>query len=578
MVRSWKLLVAAPLLFQSQLLLCPEVAHAWVILSEFSTQFATQANLDPISGKLATTGVLFRTAFKDITIEGSSATNCFILVGDWNGFSRALYETPQICTQFGIFPRPANENATQDSSVPLPQGISVGMDGHQGSVATMDFSGNSNNLKKTNPYNLPSRNFPVALSSDSEGGVYVGLHGTGGILPPPAPEDENQELTEIYNYYGLMTYPTKTEHFISPEIVKINMKTREQIWQLELTTTQGRSTIGNVVHLTSRDLLVVAGSSNGKGTYVGAGEWSTNWNGYITLVNATTGIVNTASETPLMSDFTLRVQSQIGKDDYILGMCALDDNIFVVGSTTGTMKADNGFGSSSDGGGFLMMLDVGTFNIRWTQQWYGMGVELTRCVATPTSIYVGGQVPKGISLKEDTTRKQRPSKTQDLIVAVVNATDGSIEWTRQVDSHKTDHLANVLLTGNELIVVGNSLDFEKGLCDIYTFSVSTADGSYDWQGLPPNADPIHGNAALPTKTWQQIFDDKKHRKTVIATATVVPGVLLLLLMAYAIRSRKKSTEHTIPEPDGIIKEQDVSEESPPAIPPPIAATTTTGVV
>lgn len=514
-------------------------------LSRHSTQIALHANIDAITGRVITTGVLFRAAFKDITIQGYSDTDCYIAVGDTRGFGRGLFETPQMCTHFGIFPEPPDGIETDPLSV--PRGFSIGVHDDQSMVATVDFTGEYDLLNMTNLVHLPSKSFPVSFHSDFQGNVFIGAHRTGGLLPPPAPSNPDDELREIYNYYLLMTDPMKTTQFLSPLVVKVDMKTQKILWQLEFTTENGRSDIGKVLHLPSRDLLVVAGSSNGKGSYVGAGEWSNSWDGYITKLNATTGIVDdsAANQTYIAAEHSVRIQSQVDRDDLILGMCASDDKLYVTGTTTGKMNPD----ATEFGGAFLMKLDVDTLNVLWIQQWYGQGVRGIKCVASSTIVYVAGHVPQGVSMKDDTTRTLKTSKNQDLFIALVDAEDGSKKWTRQFDSRRHDHLSEIFfMSTGDLIFVGNAMDFQKGISDIYVASITMADGFYDWQGLPPDVDPIRGAVNPVTFTQgaengSQTSSDK-NKTAIIVSATVVPCVILLLILGFTMRSHRSTGSPT----------------------------------
>lgn len=512
--------------------------NSFVTLSRHSTQVAFHSNIDDVTGRVITTGVLFRASFKDVTLQGYSDTDCYIANGDNRGFGRAIFETPQMCTHFGIFPQ--SEDEAQANTTTLPRGFSIGVHDDQALVATVDFTGEYEDLTMTNRVALPSQSFPVSFHSNTQGQVFIGLHKTGGLLPPPAPDNKNDELKEIYSYYRLMTDPMQTTHFVSPEVVKVDMNTQEILWKVLFDTDDGRSTIGKVIHLPSRDLLVVAGSSNGKGSYVGAGEWSNSWDGFITLVNATTGIINdsAANQTYLASEHSVRIQSQVDQDDFILGMCVSDDKLYVTGTTTGKMKPD----ATDSGGAFLMKVDVDTLNVLWIQQWYGLGTEGIKCTASSTQVYVAGHVPTGVSLKEDTTRTLTTSKTQDLFISLVDANDGSMKWTRQFDSRRQDHLAEIVgLSSGDLLIIGNGMDFEKGISDIYVASITQADGFYDWQGLPPDADPILGATnpvTFPSDTdnENQTSNDKNNTAIIVAS-TVVPCVILLLIVGIKIRQR-----------------------------------------
>jgi hypothetical protein len=499
-----------------------------------------------------TTGVLFQSPFKDYTLTGASDTDCFIATG----FDRTLFETPQLCTHFELFP-------TGNSD--LPAAISLGMDGNQGSISTIvNLTQFYSDWLVEKIFLLPVNQFPIALATDAMGGVYVGMHDTGGILPPPAPSQVNQELVTIYKYHRQMTYPNQTIQVVSPQLIRVNILTGKTDWQLELATTEGRSTIGGVVHLPSRNLVVVAGSSTGRGNLVGANEWSNSWDGYVTLVNATSGKVddNAASDTPgFLADYSLRVQSQVGQDDFIHGICATDDNLLVLGSTTGVMTSG---ASTVKGGAFVRMLDVDTFQVKWTRQWSGMGTEALKCTATLTSVYVAGHVPAGVVVDDE--KRNLVSSTQDLFVSRLDTLDGTVRWTRQIDSRRHDAIANIFIapTGN-LIIAHNAIDFERGVNEVITSTVSNADGFHDWQDLPQHVDPLGGRTPGLAAIQGPTEDKARRTRAIVISTILVATVVLLMVTFYGIRRRNSMLHQEGPESKELENDlalQDVPDSTP----------------
>lgn len=531
--------------------------HSWVVLSRHSTQLALDAIYDSDQGKLMSLGVLFRTAYKDISLSsgGASDTDCYVAVGDVRGFDRAIFESPQLCTQFKVL---------KTSNSFLPQGIITGIHGNQATVSGMDYYGEYSSATLRNTIGLPSQTYPVALAADDQGGVFVALHDTGGILPPPAPKDKNQVLTDTYNYVRLMNHPSETEHMTSPSIVKVNITTGENLWSLTMETTEGRSTIAGIHYLPPpRDILVVAGSSSGRGCTVGNDEFTNSWDGYLTIADATTGVVDVLEqgESKLASDHSVRYSSQVLQDDYILGLCAYEDEIYIMGTTTGKMTQ-----VEESGGAFILRLDVDTLNEVWIHQWPGIGVEALKCEVSQNLLFVAGHVPAGVLL-DDTL--ESPSPDQDVFVSFLDKENGEVQWTKQIDSRRPDRLADFAIdfTSN-LILVGNAMDFANGVSDIYTLSILQANGFHDWQALPRRADPLQGdtNGDDLTATNGQgdnqvpvISDEDKANAELILIASFVPLLVILVIVCGLHFFKRKSRGA---EEEGIFNEPNLSSPSP----------------
>lgn len=528
---SWVLLLLSSL----------PLVRTWVVLSRHSAQIAFHSALDTETERVITTGVLFQTPFRDYTLGGASDSDCFIALNDVHAsstgskLSRSLYETPQLCTHFELFPQ-STSTATTGSGTDWPAGVSAGMDGNRGTVSSIrDITSLYADWKFQTVVLLPTAHFPVALTTDHLGRVYVGMHSTGGILPPAgavtSTSESNGGLINMFKYYQQMTHPNHTTQVVSPKIVRINMLTGATDWTLELTTTEGRSTIGGMVHIPSRHWIVVAGSSNGRGSLVGAGEWSSSWDGYITRIHVN-GTVDDAAgaATYLAAQHSTRVQSQVGKDDYIHGICASGDNIFIVGSTTGEMTADV---TSEQGGAFIKMLDIDTFQVKWTKQWPGLGVAALKCSATSGLVYVAGQVPGGTLLNDD--RRSFVSSTQDLFASLLDTNNGKIFWTRQIDSRKHDTVANIFVSSvtGDLIMAHNAMDFERGNNEIITSTFREADGFHDWQDWPESADPLLGRTASASDHSPSSNDVGVTKES---NGTAALPVMLMILAIAAISS------------------------------------------
>jgi hypothetical protein len=226
--------------------------------------------------------------------------------------------------------------------------------------------------------------------------------------------------------------------------------------------------------------------------------------------------------------------------------------MYVVGSTTGIIDG------TEAGGAFVIKYDVDTLNILWKRQIVGMGVEATTCVANADLVYLGGLVPAGILL-DDETRTDGPSDTQDVFAAAIHGDSGEFFWIRQIDSRQEDILPNLMISQiKNLMFSANALNPEDGSTVIYLMSIFLETGFHDWIALPKDANPLAGaqNAGEgitvpPVGTVgaeeggnndNNDNEEDKDNTTVIVVAVVVPVVLLLMVVAYSILTKKSEKE------------------------------------
>lgn len=490
-------------------------SDAFVVLTRYESSYSYGTIFDLKSQKVLTAGVSFRGVYQDVTLEGQSDTDCMIAVGDILGYDRKLFESPQMCMYPTLF---AGETPG------LPQAIVFGFDGSRGTVFSLDFFREYDESEISNPINLPFETYPVASSTDPLGGVYVGMHPTSGQRLKPSGQEGSTELKNVLEYVDKMTRPLMSE-VQSPQIMKFNVTSGAVVWGQTLTTTGGRSTVGAIKYMVSRDILVVVGSSNGEGSYVGAGVSSTgDWDGFLTIIDAKTGHIDdsAANKTHLTADHSLRIQSQPNQNDFVLGLCILDDKVFLVGSTDGVIDG------KKKGGGFVMKIDIDTFNVLWKRQFVGDGVEITHCTGFSSVLYVGGQVPPGVRVDDPT--RTHTSDTQDLILAHVNADTGEPVWIRQVDSRREDRLTGFIISGpGNLIFIGNAFDLETGTNRGYTNSILLQTGFHDWQMVPPGTDPLAQSIFSGEEDPASFKEDDSSAK-IIALSVVIPVVVLLLVV------------------------------------------------
>ena len=522
----------------------PFGADGFVVLGQHTSNYGLGSLFDEESQKMVTSGVSFKNNVVDLTLEGQTDTDCYISVGDIRGFNNRLFESPQLCLYPSIFPR--------NKSPGIPQAVVTGIEGHQATLFSMDYFGDYDDTEISNPINLPYATFPVQSATDPMGGVYVALHPTGGKIIQPRQEGIS-ELQAILDYLDTMFSASKSV-VESPTIMKFNVTSGAIVWENILTTTNGRSTIAAVQYLESVNKVVVAGSSTGKGSYVGAGVSSTgDWDGYITLLDADSGFIDDTkgSETHLVADHSIRIQSQPSQDDFILGSCAQHEKIYILGKTTGKIDGDE------FAGGFILKIDSDTLNILWRRQIVGMGVDATFCVADDDVVYVGGQVPAGINVDDPT--KTFVSDNQDIWIAKVEDVSGDIGWIRQIDSRREDRLSGLSINqlGN-VMLNGNAMDIEEGNCEIIIMSIDRAEGFHDWQNFTKAMDPfgiIKSDTDIVISSPPK--EDESKKTTIIVVVVLLPVFLLLLVLAYILLYKSSP-----PAPsDGELKET-YNEEKP----------------
>jgi hypothetical protein len=529
-----------PLLLSSLLLLLLLIENtpttdAYVVWSRQSTTFAMDALMDAASRKIVNAGVIFRDEHAEITAAGQADTQCITAIGDIRGFDRNVHDSPQFCVHVANFPRSKDIN----------YGVVAGVAGRQAKLYTMEFLGEYDEAPLLEPFNLPIDTFPVALTTDPDGGVYVGLHDTDGTLV----RAWNKPLEDLMDYIESVRNPEQAR-VISPLTMKVNMTSGRVLWQTELTTTGGQSLIGDTIHIPSRNVLVVAGSSDGVGTGVGANVQSGDWDGYVTIIDAESGAIDdsAAELTSITADHSLRIQSQIGRDDFIHGICALEEKIFIVGSTTGILED-----GSDRGGAFVMKLDLDTLNILWRKQFRGTGggdeddgPQATKCAVRGGTLYVAGHVPAGVWMEQDDSRTQ-PSNDQDVMAIAMDQDSSEVYWVRQIDSRRHDQLTNIMISGTgDLFVMGNAMDFDQEFNDVYFMTVSLQGGVHDWLGLPEDVDPIDvlnpgiDNGEL-NDDMENVNDDgdDDHKMIIIIVAVSIPLVLLVMVIIYGMTTAAK---------------------------------------
>jgi len=157
-------------------------------------------------------------------------------------------------------------------------------------------------------------------------------------------------------------------------------------------------------------------------------------------------------------------------------------------------------------------------------------------------LYVGGTVPPAIEL--DPRKKDgAPRDTNDVFVAMLNAGSGSMEFLRQIDSHRDDELFGMAINPatSSVIISANARDFSSGENVIFTMDVNPM-GNHEWEKLAPGSDPITGKAAPKSDssgtftagnatTTDPPKGDNADDWTIVAAVTI-PAVIIVVLTFY----------------------------------------------
>ena len=212
----------------------------------------------------------------------------------------------------------------------------------------------------------------------------------------------------------------------------------------------------------------------------------------MTQIDAATGIVDdsAANDTHIVAEHSLRIQSQVGVDDYVLGLCVLEEKIFLIGETKGIV-GDNDDVEGRPGGAFVMKLDLDNFlQVLWKVQIEGPGVSASRCVAREGTVYVGGHIPAGVSLRQDSS-SSGSSRTVDVLAAAIDQNSGDLRWARRVDSGHDDGLGSVMVQADGgMIVYANAYNVDEDKSKVYVLKIGLSDGRHDWMGYPPDHDQV----------------------------------------------------------------------------------------
>eukprot|EP00521_Asterionellopsis_glacialis_P008835 CAMPEP_0195286518 /NCGR_PEP_ID=MMETSP0707-20130614/3949_1 /TAXON_ID=33640 /ORGANISM="Asterionellopsis glacialis, Strain CCMP134" /LENGTH=337 /DNA_ID=CAMNT_0040346169 /DNA_START=45 /DNA_END=1055 /DNA_ORIENTATION=- len=179
-----------------------------------------------------------------------------------------------------------------------------------------------------------------------------------------------------------------------------------------------------------------------------------------------------------LNSYSLRIDTQPFRDDYVSAMCHHENDVYVVGYTTGNMGSRRQ--KSSESGhrredeqveyhGFVQKYDLFTLDVEWKDQLSSMdnvgvdtaassisnddapiGVKAIACGVTQDGnhVYVAGQILNG-GLLEGVTDISSSYGGDDVFVTYYDTHKGDLLFTKQIGTAKDDHLA----WGNSALVV-----------------------------------------------------------------------------------------------------------------------------
>eukprot|EP00934_Nitzschia_sp_Nitz4_P006481 Nitzschia sp. Nitz4//scaffold9_size221794//21178//25290//NITZ4_001318-RA/size221794-processed-gene-0.41-mRNA-1//-1//CDS//3329560917//6471//frame0 len=151
------------------------------------------------------------------------------------------------------------------------------------------------------------------------------------------------------------------------------------------------------------------------------------------------------------------------RDDWILNACADPDDdtyFYIVGATQGTMEGSDRDNSDETVHAFVAKIGVFSLKTEWVNQLsvsHANGSDSSRAAASiygcavisgKNSVYVAGTVENGATLD---VGSQVSAGRDDIFVAKLSTTDGSVDWLKQVGSNGDDRVAH----GNGVAVDNN---------------------------------------------------------------------------------------------------------------------------
>lgn len=506
---------------------------SWISQSVSGGGHIASLAFDTEHGQIQAVGTVFEDGFWNMTIGVSAAdgdgngVSCFVAtldVTELENHGKIAFREPNVCTAVVALPHKgfghgvaigydqlkARSGFQGDALQPTLAGIDTfGMMLSQGTTSTVQ------NDKKVV--------YPIAAASDNDFGLFMAVQETTRL--PKIISLEEDPMASILQLQ--QEVETGSLDWV-PAIQKVHTSDGTVLWRTPIATEDGHSILTSVAFMPLSNILLVAGSSNGKGSALGAGYSSQDWDGFLTMVDPETGVIDDTEG--VLARHSLRIQTQPGMDDYVHAICVSGDKVYVVGTTDGVMEG------TAAGGAFMIKYDMDTLQKHWTTQIPGK-VHGKLCGVSEEDgvVYIGGNVAEGLSIEKGV----KIASLQDGFVSQLSAKNGDISWTRQFGSHRDDTLESMVVDNDgNVVVCGNSLEHAyipsylfSPANDIFIMSLDKLDGAHQ--------DLVH-EVIRPAKTTS----DKKEPNLVIVFAAVIPVIIALILVACECRRKHKSEVDT----------------------------------
>jgi hypothetical protein len=576
-------------------LLSPSAVHAaWIVRSDTDNSWATGlARYDALRRPMVVM-TQFHDGTNDLTVAGKMDTDCRVLIADATGvWNEIPYESPQLCVGGGIVDQDTNNGV----------GIVVGIDGDQTTLLNIDQVGTDTPIPGVT-HQLPQNKIPVATHAGdlADDFVYVALH---DIDDEPVYNgfgvDRPSNLLGIMAYWKKFTDPLslsadQASHV--PHIVKLNPETGVVAWRGIYNLSHGSATISSMLYADFS--LIICGSTNGSGDAVGQNpnaDWN-DWDGYVAFINPVTGKVDETFVDPQTNEVEQRGFIRIaspngGKNDFVHDMCLRTTasggiDLFVVGTTDGR------FSGSSDGGAFVVKIDVKARVITKRVQLTGADRTGLKIVCSDTHVFVGGHVSYNDAAID---------QLQNVYVTAYDADLTEVPWSVEIDTTpyfygelRSDQLValelnpagdvNVLLNSQVLTkgishVVIMDLQSDSGANEIQKGATAGTEGRVPEEGI--DVEPIEGQgesgdsdlgnqvgngiAAMrdPKIAEKKKAEEEKKQRIVLALSITIPLTIALAVALYALVDRRKQRELMVKPPPAVPEEAPHDATPPPAL-------------
>lgn len=275
-------------------------------------------------------------------------------------------------------------------------------------------------------------------------------------------------------------------------------------WSQSLSTEDAHPFANVAGMLLLGDDMIVGGSTRDIGAGLGVSDGLDDMDGFITKLDRRTGaLIGRTNETAGQTG-SLRIETQAGESDYLYGMCQQEGGqgqfVYLVGSTTGNFAMADGT-LANDGNSikaYILRVDILTMEIKDAVQFStleGTPVIGLSCASTQDGghVYIAGNVESGGSLKGSQVAWSYGGN--DIFVAKVKTSNGSLEWIRQLGGPSDEVLAPrnglVVASNGDVVLTGNTRGSLYTKNEAFTIDVFVALVSSDGE--------IPGNATTPTE-------------------------------------------------------------------------------